>query len=77
MNFKLVLGMIFVIIMLVFSMQNAGAVEVKFFGWSFAVSLALLIFAALAAGGVGGWILTSAFRLKNRKRKEEPPPPSI
>jgi uncharacterized integral membrane protein len=75
MRIKIIFGVIVVVIALVFSMQNAGMVEVKFFGWSFAASLALLIFAALVIGFVSGWILPSALRLTRRKRKEEPPAP--
>ena len=73
MSFKIVLGAFLMLIALIFSVQNAGVVEVRFFGWSFIVSLALLIFAALVIGFLSGWILPSALRLRKRKRKDEPP----
>ena len=73
MRIKFILGALLVLTVLVFSTQNAGMVEVKFFVWSFPVSLAVVIFAALAVGFMGGWIITSAFRLMKRNRKSEPP----
>ena len=35
---------------LVFSVQNAGAVDVKFLAWKFSTSLALVIFGAWQPG---------------------------
>lgn len=68
MNLKLILGAAVLVAALVFSLQNAGAVDVRFLAWKFSTSLALVIFAALAAGLIGGWAITSALR-----RKRTPP----
>ena len=54
MNFKLMLGATLLLAALVFSVQNAGVVELKFLAWKFSTSLALVLFAALAAGLIGG-----------------------
>lgn len=62
MNFKLILGVVLLLAALVFSVQNAGAVEVRFLAWKFGTSLALVLFGALAAGLIGGWAITSALR---------------
>ena len=62
MNFKLILGALMLLVALVFSVQNAGAVDVKLLAWTFPISLALVIFVALAAGLIGGWAITSALR---------------
>jgi uncharacterized integral membrane protein len=60
MNYKLILGALLLLAALVFSVQNADAVDVKFLAWTFSTSLALVIFGALAAGLIGGWATTSA-----------------
>ena len=54
MNFKLMLGATLLLAALVFSVQNAGVVDVQFLAWKFSISLALVLFAALAAGLIGG-----------------------
>jgi uncharacterized integral membrane protein len=74
MNFKLILGAALLLAALVFSVQNAGVVDVKFLVWKFSTSLALVIFAALAAGLIGGWAITSALRRKSKISKSSPPP---
>jgi uncharacterized integral membrane protein len=74
MNLKLVLGAVLLLVALVFSVQNAGAVDVRFLAWKFSTSLALVIFGALAAGLIGGWAITSALRRKSKIRKSSPAP---
>ena len=77
MGIKFFLGAFLLLIVLIFSVQNAAVVEVRFFGWSFLVSLAVVIFAAMALGFFGGWILLSAAKLKRRHRhgeKSDSPP---
>ncbi len=69
MNLKLILGAVLLLAALIFSVQNAGAVDVKFLAWKFSTSLALVIFAALAVGWVSGWAVTSALRLKSKAPK--------
>lgn len=66
MNLKLILGVVVLVLTLVFTVQNAGVVDVTFLGWRFSTSLALVIFASVAAGFIGGWVLTSALRLKRK-----------
>ncbi len=65
MNLKLILGAALLLVALVFSVQNAGVVDVKFLAWKFSPSLALVLFAALAAGLIGGWAITSTLRRKS------------
>lgn len=69
-TFKLLLAAPLVLAVLVFTAQNAGVVDVRFFGWSFPVSLALVIFAALGVGFVAGWVMNSALRFRKRTRKD-------
>ncbi|HEX5397445.1 MAG TPA: LapA family protein [Verrucomicrobiae bacterium] len=74
MNLKLVLGAVLLLVALVFSVQNAGVVDVTFLAWKFTISLALVIFAALAAGLIGGWAITSTLRRKGKTSKSPPAP---
>ena len=64
MKIKLYLGGVLLLAALVFSVQNSSVVDVKFFVWKFSTSLALVIFATLGEGLVGGWTVSSALRLK-------------
>ena len=67
---KLVLAAVLFLLVFVFTAQNAGAVDVKFLGWKTSISLALVIFGALAAGLVGGWAVTSGLRWKQQAQKK-------
>ena len=66
MRFKLVLGVVLLLVTLAFIVQNSGVVDIRFLGWQFSMSLALVIFGALATGAFGGWALTGALRLKRK-----------
>lgn len=66
MNIKLILGGVLLLAALVFAVQNSGVVDVKFLVWKFSTSLALVIFASLASGLIGGWAVLSALRLKSK-----------
>jgi lipopolysaccharide assembly protein A len=59
MNVKLTLILLLSGIVLIFVTQNIAAVEVTFLLWSISLSRALLIFFALAIGGLIGWFLRS------------------
>lgn len=74
MNFKLILGAVLLLAALVFSVQNAGAVDVRFLAWKFSTSLALVIFGALAAGLIGGWAVTSTLHRKSKIPKSSTTP---
>ncbi len=73
MNKKLMLGAALLVIVLVFSVQNAGAVDVQLLMWKFPVSLAVIIFATLGTGLIGGWAVTSAWQ----RRPREPRPVAL
>lgn len=51
---------------LLFTVQNAGVVDVKFLVWKFSTSLALVIFASLTSGLIGAWAISRAFRIKSK-----------
>ncbi len=73
MNFKLILGAAVLLAALVFSVQNAGVVDVQILVWKFSLSLSLVIFATLAAGLIGGWAVTSALRCMRQSSKDSAP----
>lgn len=62
MNLKLIMGALLLLVALVFSVQNASVVEVKFLVWNFSLSLALLLFGTLFLGLIGGWAIISALQ---------------
>ena len=68
MSWKLLLGVVLLLATLVFTVQNAGMVNVRFLGWTFSPSLALVIFASLTSGLIGGWAITSALRWKGTSK---------
>lgn len=70
MKITLYLGLTLLLVTLVFSLQNAAVVDVKFLAWKFTISLALVMFATLGAGLIGGWAVSSALRLKSGGNKK-------
>ena len=62
MNLKLIMGALLLLVALVFSVQNASVVEVKFLIWNFSPSLALILFGTLIVGLLGGWAITGALQ---------------
>jgi len=74
MNLKLNVGAALLLAALVFSVQNAGAVEVQILVWKFSLSLAVIIFATLAAGLITGWAVTSRLQRKSKVPKSFAPP---
>lgn len=74
MNLKLMLGAALLLAVLIFSVQNAEIVDVKILVWKFSLSLALVIFVALAAGLIVGWTVTSAWRRKAKSTSSASPP---
>lgn len=69
-NLKLGLGLVLLIAVAIFSIQNAAVVDVKFLIWKFTASLALVILATLAAGVICGWGLFSALAFKRKAGKD-------
>jgi uncharacterized integral membrane protein len=54
MNFKLVTGAVVLLAALVFSIQNAGAVDVKFIAWTFSTCYGVYYY---------GWVLLGSIYL--------------
>jgi putative membrane protein len=70
---SLIVVAIMLIIVLVFSVQNAGPVAVSFLSWRFEASLAIVIALSLLGGMVAGMTLLSWIRLRRASRKKKAP----
>lgn len=64
MNIKLVLVLIITGLIILFIVQNASVVNIRFLFWTLSMSRALLMFFVLAAGVIVGWLLRGYFRHK-------------
>ena len=62
-NIKLILDGVLLLIGLVFAMQSAMVVEVKFIFWSLKMSPALVIFLTGAVGAIFGFFIGTAFKI--------------
>ena len=56
-------------LVVVFVLQNTQVVEVRFLFWTISMSRALILFANLAIGLIGGWLLTLPKRRKTHLEK--------
>ena len=64
--FVSLIGLVFI-----FVLQNTQVVEVRFLFWTISMSRALILFATLAIGLVGGWLLTFPKRRKALPQKQK------
>jgi len=62
MNLKLYLGLALLLLIVIFTVQNAAVVTINFLIWKFSVSRALMIFFVLAIGILIGWISAGILR---------------
>ncbi len=70
MNWKLLLVLVLLALLVVFIIQNYAVVEIKFLFWSFKISRALIIFVALAIGFISGWVISLISKAKQIKRDD-------
>lgn len=63
-------GSILAILMVLFTVQNLGAVTVRMLFWEFSMSQALLIFLVLAAGFVLGWIIAGWLHWRRTRQQQ-------
>ncbi len=70
MSYKLILTLLLTGTVLIFVIQNASVVEIKFLLWSFDISRALLYFILLSAGIIIGWLINSYSRLRKKQSKK-------
>ena len=63
---KLIVGLVLLVLVVIFSFQNADIVKVSFLFMKFQVSLALILFATLASGVILGWALSHTWRIRKK-----------
>lgn len=66
---KLAIGVVLIGVVLIFTTQNAEAVQVQFLGWSRELSLSLLVFLVLAVGVLSGFLMSEWFHWRGGKRR--------
>jgi uncharacterized integral membrane protein len=71
--FSLILAVVILIIIVVFSVQNAGPVAVSFLFWRFEASLAVVITLSLLAGIIIGMAILTGIRMGRASRKKKSP----
>lgn len=69
MQTKLIVTLVLVGLAVVFIVQNAAVVDIRFLFWKMSMSRALFMFFMLAVGIVAGWILHSYFLHKKEAEK--------
>jgi len=69
-NSKLIIMLVLIGLAVIFIVQNAAAVEIKFLFWSLEISRSLLLFIVLCIGIIAGWLLGGF--LKHKKKANTP-----
>lgn len=75
MNIKAVLILVLMLVVTLFSVQNAEMITVRFLFWNFALSQALVILLAAFCGAVVGLAIGALGTRRRTPRPEAPPPP--
>ncbi|MDT8385049.1 MAG: LapA family protein [Gammaproteobacteria bacterium] len=63
-NHKIYIGLALLLLVVIFIVQNAVVVEIRWLFWTLTMSRSLMIFFVLAIGIAIGWILGSHFGQK-------------
>ena len=69
MNWKIILVIVLLSLLVIFTVQNYEVVEVKFLIWSLTASRVLIIFSTFCAGLIIGWVV-SAIGIGHGKRED-------
>jgi putative membrane protein len=70
-NLRLVLGLILAGLIVLFTLQNAEVVELRFLFWTWSMPRAVMIFGVLVTGLLLGWILSSWIHHKESGKVQE------
>jgi putative membrane protein len=71
MGIRIYIGLALLLLVVVFIVQNATAVDIQFLFWKLSMSRSLMIFFVLAIGIVIGWITAGHFHRKYDKSGEK------
>lgn len=63
MKAKLITTIVLLFLVILFVIQNAATVEIRFFVWEASIPRSLLILLTLVAGIVVGWFLRAMYRI--------------
>lgn len=74
--FTLVFLLFVILIIAIFSAQNALPVAITFFFWKFEASLAIIVFLSAFCGLIAGLIISSLMKRKTTKKVKEETTPS-
>lgn len=74
---NLIIAIIIVLIVAVFSVQNAAPVSISFLFWQFQSSLAIIIFLCVVSGIAIGSVLTLLIRVRRQRRERLAGPGTI
>jgi uncharacterized integral membrane protein len=67
----LVLVVFLILVVVVFSVQNASPVAISFLFWRFDASLAIIVFLSVLIGLITGVIIMSWFRIRRSVREKK------
>ena len=76
MNLKLLFVLFLMLVVALFSVQNAEVITVRFLTWQFTMSQALVIMLTAFCGALGGAIAGAVTTRRKPERPAEPPPPA-
>lgn len=79
MNIKLIISIAVAVLLVIFAVQNAGEVIIKFFGLEFTGSLSLFLILGILIGAIIGSLFTISLKwpvkkVKDKKTDVIPPP---
>ncbi len=57
----IIIGIALLLMVVIFTLQNATVIDVRLFFWTLSISRALLIFIVLSVGVLIGWLLRILF----------------
>ncbi|WP_126455063.1 LapA family protein [Sulfuriflexus mobilis] len=64
MNIKAYIGLVLLLLVVVFTVQNASVIDIQLLFWKISMSRSLMIFFVLAIGIIIGWITAGHFHKK-------------
>lgn len=71
MKFKTIIVLLFIGLIVVFSLQNAEVIDVKFFLWKISLSRVLIILGSFAIGVLVGILLSMKRKLYSKEISQE------
>ncbi|MDO7173585.1 LapA family protein [Mariniflexile sp. AS56] len=67
MNFRTIIGVLFALVIVVFSIQNAEVTDVSFFIWKLSMSRVLIILGSFGIGVLVGYLLSIRQKIISKK----------